>query len=241
MGEFAFNRVSRSNNLTSELVQLMRDKIEQGHWESGIKLPSSKYIEEQAGVSRTVVREAVAQLKAEGLLTSKQGVGVFVTQKPKTTAFSIDKAEFESVYDALHILQLRMAVEVEISAIAALQRTTQQMDEIASCYKQISISNNKGEDSISDDFKFHKAIAKASGNPYFLRFIEFIGAGVIPAREIVSTNVAENTYEYTQIIQAEHLKIVDAIKCQDPDAARQAMKSHLDNSIERHKRRIKAI
>ncbi|MER2491278.1 FadR/GntR family transcriptional regulator [Catenovulum sediminis] len=241
MDNFAFNRIQRSQNLTAELADLLRKQIHQGKLPVGAKLPASRDIEEQVGVSRSVVREAVAQLKAEGILYSKQGVGVFVAEKQAANSFRINSTEFESVHEAIQILELRKAVEIEMCAMAASRRTEAQLAKIEASYNNISKKNEFGEDTLNDDFEFHKAIAEASGNRYFLRFIEFIGSGVIPAREIITGGQQVNGNEYVSLIQAEHQKILSAIQLKDQEYARAAIKAHLENSIQRHQRKIENL
>ncbi|MGJ8678876.1 FadR/GntR family transcriptional regulator [Paraglaciecola sp.] len=235
MTSFNLARVQKSGGLTTELVESLRAEILKGNLKIGDKLPSSKIIEQQSGVSRSVVREAIAQLKAEGLVDSKQGVGVFVTSKKNDKSFQITKAEFESIHNAIQILELRMSVEVEMGAMAALKRSEEQMENITKCMLDMEKKIADGEDSIAEDFAFHKAIADASGNPYFRRFIDYIGSGVIPAREMI-TNY-ENGFggdKLLSVIQEEHRQICRAIKAQDSDLARASIKAHLGNSIKRH-------
>lgn len=235
MTEFTFAPVQKSAGLTTELVESLRAEILKGSLKIGDKLPSSKVIEAQAGVSRSVVREAMAQLKAEGLIDSKQGVGVFVTSKKNDKSFQIDKAEFESIHNAIQILELRMSVEVEMGSLAAQRRSDKQMDTITEAMLAMEKKIADGEDSIAEDFAFHKAIADASGNPYFRRFIDYIGSGVIPAREMI-TNYEEGfgDTKLLSVIQDEHRQICRAIQSQDSDLARASIKAHLGNSIKRH-------
>ncbi|AWB66109.1 GntR family transcriptional regulator [Saccharobesus litoralis] len=235
MKSFQFTQVQKSHSLTHELAELLRQGILSGKFKVGEKLPPSKEIEEQTGVSRSVVREAIAQLRAEGLVDSRQGVGVFVSSKPKKAGFEIDQAEFETVHNAVQILELRMSVEVEMSAMAAQKRTEQQMQNILDRMLEMEQKIAQGEDAIKEDFEFHKAIADASGNPYFRRFIEYIGSGVIPAREIITKYEQEPAAQgLLDLIQDEHRQIARAIQAQDPELAKASVKAHLGNSIKRH-------
>lgn len=232
---FTLNQVPKSLSLTNELVKSLRTEIQKGSFKPGDKLPSSKVIENQAGVSRSVVREAIAQLKAEGLVDSRQGVGVFVTAIQPTKAFKIDRAEFESIHNAIQILELRMSVESEMSGMAAKNRSDEQMQNIIDCMHAMENKIALGEKATTEDFAFHKAIAEASGNPYFLRFIDYIGSGVIPAREIITKYEKDSGSEkLLTVIQEEHQQITRAIQAQDSELAKASAKAHLSNSIKRH-------
>lgn len=234
--------VQKSRSLTSDLADNLRSQILEGGWRAGTKLPASKEIEAAAGVSRTVVREAVAVLKAEGLVESQQGVGVFVCERKRNKLFSIDEDEFSSLEDAIKILELRMAVEIEMGGMAAVNHSVAQMKEITKRLNAVNKKMKSGKDGQKEDFEFHMAIAKASGNDYFTRFIEFIGSGVIPARElIVKNDPTQKQQEFYDAICEEHCLIEDAIKSRDASRAKQALASHLGNSRERHSNIVKSL
>jgi DNA-binding FadR family transcriptional regulator len=228
-------QIQKSKSLTNDLADTLRAQILKGDWDAGTKLPASKDIEKAAGVSRTVVREAVAILKAEGLIESRQGVGVFVSARKKNKLFSIDQEEFNSFEDAIQILELRMAVEIEMASMAATNRSQAQMDEINAALKVVNTKMAKRVDGRNEDFEFHLSIAKASGNSYFTRFIEFIGSGVIPARELIlNHSVMDDKESFFDTICAEHASICEAIQNQDALGAKNAMAKHLGNSKKRH-------
>lgn len=238
---FNIGHIQNSNSLTHSLVESLRAKIFEGNLKPGTKLPSAKEIEEQAGVSRSVVREAVSALKAEGLVVSRQGVGVFVTSNVSKQKFEIEDEEFSSIEDALQILELRMAVEIEMAYMAAKNRTKKQMQTIWKCLEAFDKQVASGNDAVKEDLDFHLSVANASGNPYFARFIKYIGEGVIPAREII-TNF-EKSFDsegYLHIIQKEHQKIAQAIEQQNCEAAQEAVRDHLGNSRERHLNIVKS-
>jgi len=239
--QFAIGQLQNSRSLTHELVESLRTQIIEGGLQPGTKLPPAKEIEQQAGVSRSVVREAVAALKAEGLIVSRQGVGIFVANITPKKTFEIEEEEFSSIEDAVKILELRMAVEIEMSVMAASNRTQKQMKSIWKCLENFDKQVKAGNDAVKEDFAFHLAIGDASGNPYFARFIKYIGSGVIPSREIITKNVQTlDSKNYLTIIQTEHRNIAQAIEDKDIEAAQMATREHLGNSRERHIKIAKA-
>ncbi len=240
--QFTIGQLQNSRSLAHELVESLRSQIIDGKLEPGTKLPSSKIIEQQASVSRSVVREAIAALKAEGLIISRQGVGSFVTETVNKKTFEINDDEFNCVAEAVHILELRMAVETEMSAMAAAKRTKKQMTHIWQCLEEFDKKIAAGDDAVKEDFAFHLAIADASGNPYFSRFINYIGSGVIPSREIITKNEQiSDPKKYLAIIQKEHLSMAQAIENKDKEAAEKATREHLGNSKRRHIKIAKAL
>lgn len=228
------SQLQSSRNLTKDLVINLRKQILEGNLTPGTKLPPAKEIEEKAGVSRSVVREAIAALKAEGLISSRQGVGMFVADAASQKPFSIDKTEFSSVEDAVYIVELRMSVELEMAALAAKNRTDEQMQAIWQALEAFSNEVLAGGDAMEQDLAFHLAIADASGNPYFGRFIRYIGQGAIPRRTLISEYDKLTREQYLSIIHEEHTAIARAIEDKEPQQAREATRAHLANSRDKH-------
>ena len=240
--EFTVERLKNSRSLTNDLVESLRCQIIDGNMLPGTKLPSAKYIEQQAGVSRSVVREAIAVLKAEGIIISRQGIGSFIAESVNKKTFEINEEEFNCIEEAVHILELRMAVEVAMSSMAAAKRTKKQMTHIWKCLEDFDKQVAAGNDAVKEDFAFHLAIADASNNPYFSRFINYIGSGVIPSREIITKNEQfSDPKKYLSTIQKEHKCMAQAIEDKDREGAEQATQEHLENSRRRHIKIAKAF
>ena len=96
---------------------ITRNDIQSGALKPGMMLPTEPVLTQNFGVSRTVIREAVAALKAEGLLEPRQGAGVFVLEPAKSNR-SIFEVDNNQLSDILEILELRMAVEIEAASLA---------------------------------------------------------------------------------------------------------------------------
>lgn len=229
-------QIKKSKNLTHELAESLRKQITSGAFKRGEKIPSSKDIETQANVSRSVVREAMAQLRAEGLIESRQGVGVFVTQNAATPrAFEITSEEFKSFNDAIQILQLRMAVEVEMTGMAAQHRTQEQMDNINKALLKMETTIKSKQNAVEEDVMLHQAIAEASGNPYFLRFTQYIDSAMHPNRDIVTKDMSKKEKEeFLNVIKDDHRQIAKAIQMQNVELAKATAKSHVMTSIKLH-------
>jgi GntR family transcriptional regulator, transcriptional repressor for pyruvate dehydrogenase complex len=85
-----------------------------------------------------------------------------------------------------------------------------------------------------EDFGFHRAIADATGNPQFPRFLEFLGRYIIP-RQSVRVE-APSVRSYLETIQAEHRAILATIRARSVAGARRAMRRHLLRSRDRYRR-----
>ena len=108
-----------ARNLSGEVVERIAAEIRSGRLEPGARLPTEQELMAAMGVSRTVVREAVSALRAEGLVTTRQGSGAFVAADASRVPFRIDPEGLSSIGDVLDVMELRLAIEVEAAALAA--------------------------------------------------------------------------------------------------------------------------
>src|SRR5215472_11334661 len=168
----------------SELVDRLAGEITNRRIEPGARLPTEQEMMSVFGVSRTVVREAVAALRAEGLVETRQGVGAFVARDVQRRPFRIDPAEMRSIAAVLNIMELRTGVEVEAAGIAAERASASARDRIERALQAFDAAAARGEAAIDEDFRFHQAIAAATRNPQFGRFLEFLGRFLIPRQSV---------------------------------------------------------
>ena len=216
-----------------EVVERISEEIETGRLAPGAKLPTEQAMAAAMGVSRTVVREAVAALRAEGLVMTRQGAGAFVTGDTHRS-FRIDPSGLVSLEDVIGIMELRQAIEVEAAALAADRASKTHHRQMNALLGAIDAAIEKGEGAVTEDFALHRAIAVASRNRRFADFLTFLGHHVIPRQTIrLAQQSAKDQRAYLAVIQEEHHRIVDAIQSRDAGAARSTMRGHLDRSLER--------
>jgi len=229
--------------LTDQLVAQIAGDITSGRLAPGSKLPTEKEMMAATGVSRTVVREAVACLRADGLVTVRQGVGAFVAAQVRRP-FRIEVDELSSLHEALDIMELRTGVEIEAAGLAAERRQGNdgQVKAIAAAFSRIEAAITRGSSAVDEDFAFHCSIAEATGNAKFKRFLEYLGRFIIPRQSVQrSLPQIEDQRAYLRRIQAEHREILDAIRDGAPAAARAAMRRHLVNSRKRYQKLAAAM
>ena len=103
--------------LTDKLAGLLMQRIESGELAPNERLPTEQKLSEQFGVSRTVVREAVSRLKSIGLLTSRQGAGVFVSPRHQARALAFDPLVVTSMESVLQVVEVRRGLEADVAAL----------------------------------------------------------------------------------------------------------------------------
>lgn len=218
------------------MVDRLAEQIMSGKLPVGAKLPSESEMMKGMGVSRTVVREAVAALRARGLVITRQGAGAFVDRDAGRRPYAIDPEGLGSLDSVLDILELRMAVESEAAAIASERATAAQIKAIGEAHRVFSRAISGGDRAIKEDFAFHEAIAAATQNSRFVEFLDFLGRLIIPRQSIRSLEgTAEGQRQYLARIGREHEAILQAIGAHSPERAREAMRGHLVKSSERYR------
>jgi GntR family transcriptional repressor for pyruvate dehydrogenase complex len=229
--------LQRPKSLATQLAKELSDRISLGELKPGDKLPSEHDMVASYGVSRTVVREAVSSLKSAGLVSARQGVGVFVLDASSGAPFRIDPAELDTVKEVISLLELRTSLESEAAALAAERRSEAQLASLRQALEQMGRAVDTQEDGVDADFSFHQEIAQATNNRYFIELFAYLGMMAIPRSRIgmyKSDNGARKSY--LKKVDLEHQAIFQAIADKNPEAARAAMHRHLNNSRDRLQR-----
>jgi GntR family transcriptional regulator, transcriptional repressor for pyruvate dehydrogenase complex len=229
--------LASARKLSRGLFDQLAEQIKSGRLAPGERLPTEQELTRAARVSRTVVREAVAALRAEGLVITRQGVGAFVSAMPQQAPFRIDPERLQSLDEILNVMELRLGVEIESAGLAAERASKAQLKHISLALEAIEGAMAGGRSAVDEDLELHRSIAQATGNPEFERFLQFIGRHLIPRR--IVTGLPESMggrRAYLVLLQEEHRRICDAIRAGDPKAAREAMRRHLTRSLERYRR-----
>jgi DNA-binding FadR family transcriptional regulator len=232
----AIGPLAAPRSLTAELVRRLTADITTGKLVPGARLPTEQEMIAATGVSRTVVREAVAALRAEGLVITRQGVGTIVADGAGRP-FRLDIDDERSLREVLEVAELRTGVEIEAAGLAAERAAPEAIRAIGEALVAIENAVKQGEDAIEQDFAFHRSIAAATGNPQFLRFLDFLGRFIIPRQTIrAGTGTKESRRAYLERLQGEHRDIYQAIRGRETAKARAAMRRHLLNSRKRYRK-----
>lgn len=204
-------------------------KIQDDQLAPGTRLPSELAMVAHFGVSRNIVREAIARLKADGILDSRKGSGTFLLRLPAPAPDAVTERSIASLLD---LIEVRGGMEAEIAALAAQRRTPGQLLEIERALARIAVAVADGQDGVDEDFQFHLAIAQATGNSYWPKVVTMFAASILSAVEVTRANEARGDQMTAQVLQ-EHGEIVAAISAQAPQRARAAASEHMRMATER--------
>jgi GntR family transcriptional repressor for pyruvate dehydrogenase complex len=227
-----------SRNLTADLAADLRNRIVDGGIQPGDKLPSENTLIGEFGVSRTVVRAALTRLQAEGLVETERGRGSFALTPPPygPTAANGTRAVV-TTEDRIHLLEFRIGVESEAAALAARNRTDRQLKAMLNALEEFTAGVEHPAHAMKADYEFHRAIAAASGNPFYSDCLASLGQTMIAMpRTRLMTGAEHYARDHFEQVVHEHGSIYAAIADGDESSSSAAMRSHLANS----RRRLRA-
>lgn len=223
----------KRKSLSTVVFEGLLDQIRSGKLGPGAQLPTEADLCESFEVSRTVVREAIARLRSEGLVIPRQGKGVFVSEAP-LSSFSIPDQDLNALPQMLALLELRLGVEVESAGLCAQRCTAEEARAIRAEMEQVDAAHPDPQATrVHYDHDFHLLIARGAHNPQIIDFLGYLGTLIGPRLQLGYILLPALKDDYFNRIHDEHLAIVEAIERRNPDQARAAMRSHLSNSLER--------
>ncbi|HEV7304605.1 MAG TPA: FadR/GntR family transcriptional regulator [Ensifer sp.] len=227
---------SQGKTLVAQVTDALRSQIAKGRYNPGDRLPSEAQLTQEFGVSRTVVREAIAALRSDGLVEPRQGAGVFLLERSAPDRRPFHNVDLARVSSLIEMLELRTAVEGDAAALAALRRSPGQEGKLIEAFDAFRTCAAAGKPTAEADFAFHVAIAEATNNPRFGEFLEMLGPALIPRRAMVENGgeAALPAHELDRLVD-EHEAILIAIQNGDEDGARSAMREHLRKSQTRYR------
>jgi GntR family transcriptional repressor for pyruvate dehydrogenase complex len=221
-----------TTTLAQRVVAGLKDKIFAGELRPGHKLPSEAELIDEFGVSRTVIREAVTRLRAEGLVETFQGRGSFVLTVPEPTPFTVESAAIRTQRDVLDMVDFRIGLECEAAALAAARVTDDARGAIGAALTAFVAA--APENAVEADFLFHRALAAASGNRFYLDLLDSLGPMMIMlARTRLGDAHSLTDATHVERVRREHDDVAAAVVAGDADSARAAMRVHLGNTRRR--------
>jgi GntR family transcriptional repressor for pyruvate dehydrogenase complex len=221
-------RAIRTSRLYEQIVQQVEDSILKGQLKPGDQLPAERDLAQRFGVSRTAVREAVKTLREKGLVEAYSGRGTFVTNgTPHAMRHSLDLMVRINPQDgAANLAELRLVLEPEIAALAAPRIEEQLVSTMREAVAVMERNLHDPDAYVEADLDFHLALAEAAGNPLILSLLDSI-VGLLRDQRSRIFNVDGGPERG----QYHHKRILATIVRHDAEAAREAMRAHLNQVI----------
>lgn len=216
----------QSARLYQQVAERLAAAIAAGDYPPGTRLPAERKLAERFEVSRPTVREAIIALELAGCVEVKGGSGVYVVDAEAGTfnAGDSDIGPFE-------ILQARIMFEGEAAGLAARQMSDEEVAELEQILQEMIAENATEATAEVADEKFHLHIARGTHNDAVVSVCEHLWQ--LRNNSSVSARILEKVRQVGSKPRIEeHRKVLDAIKRRDAEAARAAMREHLQRVVQ---------
>ncbi len=214
----------QSSKVFEQIAEQIEKRILSGELQSGDRLPTERELSEQFHASRTAVREAMKTLAQRGLVDMRPGRGTIVidgtSQAMRHSMGLMIKVGRAGSSESL--VEVREIIEPEIAALAAVRATDEQITAMREAVKVMDINIHETNAYIIADNDFHRALAAGTQNILILSLVDSIVDLLSEQRKLIfSTNGAPERG------QIHHKRILDSVIRHDVEAAREAMRAHL--------------
>lgn len=222
--------VSEARRSTA-IYQRIFETIVAGEFAVDSRLPSETELAMRFGASRPVVREALARLRDDGIIVSRQGSGSYVKRRPDAAVLHLTPGG--SIDDVQRCFEFRQAIESNAAALAAERCEDADIEAIRAAFGALDIAIRKNELGVEPDERFHLAVAKATHNPYYVSMQTSLQPHIRFGMNLTRNLSRLRNAERVLAVQEEHRLILEAIAARDPETARHAMENHIANARRR--------
>ena len=211
------------SQLTLQVVEHVRGLIASGQLRPGDRLPPERELARELKISRSSLRAGSGFLSAMGVLKSRHGAGTFVSSGPP----ALDSSSL-NILGTLHgfqpaqMFEARLVLEANVAALAAERATDEHIAELAEEVAEMYAALDDPQEYLIHDVRFHRTIARASGNPILGALMETITANMYDSRQ-TTVALAADLKESSEM----HREIFRAIRSKNPAQAKAAMEQHL--------------
>ncbi|MGW4479056.1 FadR/GntR family transcriptional regulator [Rhodococcus triatomae] len=205
--------------LSQRAAQALMDEVTNGTWQVGDQLPAETALAAQLGVGRSTIREAIRQLVARRILTTRHGVGVFVASTSAVEEWN-HLAEVGAIGD---VLQVRIAIESRAASLAAAEHTDSDVATIRTALAERNARQHAtAAELAAHDIRFHRTVVVASHNHLLVSLFDTLEPRLVTAMTSLLELLADRPADAD-----DHVAVVDAVLDRRPDDAERLTREHL--------------
>ena len=240
-----------TSTLTDRVAQTLMQRIADGLYPVGTKLPSGKMLAGEFSVSAAVIREATERLRTKGLVRTRQGAGCMVLSRDVHEGFQLPVPDMVDRDALRHIYELRFEIEGAAAALAAVRATEDDLRQMQHILQSLEESLHEPEEALEWDVGFHRAIADATQNPHYRDLLAYLARqwrqsvqaarlhtlkteqALQAAKAAPNNEQAQADTTLSRQVHGEHEQVLEAIRRRDPEQARSRAQTHLRKASQR--------
>lgn len=221
----------KAPNIPARIYSDILNRIIEGEYKEGERLPTEHMLAERFATSRPTVREALAQLRADGIIATRHGSGTTVMRRPDPDVRRF--APLETLSDIRRCYEYRVVVESGAASLAAQKADDEDIAAIRREWDNLQTIIETSGIGAKDDFAFHMAVARASKNQFFITALSGIQEQMVFSMNLSRNLSLVKSIERQRLVQQEHLEVLEAIQARDAVRASTAMRAHLERAVNR--------
>jgi len=221
----------KAPNMPARIYSDILNRIIEGEYKEGERLPTEHMLAERFATSRPTVREALAQLRADGIIATRHGSGTTVMRRPDPDVRRF--APLETLSDIRRCYEYRVVVEAGAASLAAQKAEDEDIAAIQREWDNLQTIIETSGIGAKDDFAFHMAVARASKNQFFITALSGIQEQMLFSMNLSRNLSLVKSIERQRLVQQEHLEVLEAIQARDAVRASTAMRAHLERAVNR--------
>lgn len=222
--------MQRKSPKSTQVFLYIRDQIKDGIWPLGEKIPSEASLTSDLKISRSTLREVLAQYVSLGILESKQGKGTFVIDdKVEELTGTVSENASKAPTLVRDVLEFRLLLEPQCIKMA-MQRDRQTLNklilELEKCNESMEENVGVASKFIAADISFHILIAEASGNQFFGECLHILFERTLKQHQQINS-----LFGFQDGLRC-HKKILTYLKQGDLVRSQREMKAHIESALE---------
>lgn len=222
---------SGKERLSARIYEEILNDIMGGAYSEGDRLPTETALADRFEVSRPVVREALAQLRDDGLIQVRRGSGSYVQKRPNAAVLQF--APLGSIADIQRCFEFRAAIEPAAAHLAAMRRGPAELQALHDGLAALEAAVAGRAVGTEADFAFHRAVAEASGNAFFVTTLASLEDAVTSAMSVNRNLSLLDPKARLAVVQREHEEVYEEILAGRCEGAERAMRRHIEGARRR--------
>jgi GntR family transcriptional repressor for pyruvate dehydrogenase complex len=217
------------DRLSGRVYEAVISAIMEGAFAVGSRLPAETELAGRFGVSRPLVREALARLRDDGLIFSRQGSGSFVRARPDRAVLRF--APLDSLASIRRVYEFRQSIEGDAAQLAAVRATRKALADIRRALSAMDKAIDSDQIGAAADFEVHIAIARAAGNPFYSDALTSLRNQILFGMTLGRTLAVARQGRHREMARRQHRAIYDAISAGEVERSGIEMRRHLEMSL----------
>ena len=209
---------------SAAIAARLQQAILDGTYAYGARLPAERDLANHFGASRSTVREALRRLEERRLLSRRIGSGTFVDYRP-----SPDGSYIAELTSPLELIEVRLAIEPRIAALAAVNAAARELERMAEALDRVEAAGNDREAFSRADEQFHLLLAECTRNPLLVWLYQQIN-DVRSHSQWHSMKDKILTAKRIRDYNRQHRQLYEALRSRDVEAAVAVIEQHLEKA-----------